>query len=71
MLGPSEKARSLLTMKKPTNKQAITLSKLLPATSKKFIPLSECAATSAHAKKKKFSTGTSKLSAVTDFAQKL
>ena len=70
MLGPSEKAKSLLTMKKPTNKQTITLSKL-PATSKKFIPLSECAATSAHAKKKKFSTGTSKLSAVADFVQKL
>ena len=66
MQGPNEKAESLLaTMKKPTNKQALTLSKLFPSTSKKFNPLSECTATSAHAKKKKFSTGTSKLSAVT------
>ena len=52
---PTEKAQSLLTsMKKPTEKQALALSKLFPA-SKKFNPHAECVAKAAHAKKKKFS----------------
>ena len=50
-------------MKKPTEKQALALSKLFPA-SKKFNPRAECVAKAAHAKKKKFSA-VPKLSSVT------
>ena len=64
MQDPNEKVQGLLTsMKKPTEKQALALSKLFPA-SKKFNPHAECVAKAAHAKKKKFSTAP-KLSSVT------
>ena len=52
-----------MSTRKPTDKQALALSKLFPA-SKKFNPQAECVAKAAHAKKKKFSTA-SKLSSVT------
>ena len=64
MQDPNEKAQGLLTsMKKPTEKQALALSKLFPA-SKKFNPHAEYVAKAAHAKKKKFSTAP-KLSSIT------
>lgn len=64
MQDPNQKAQSLLTnVKKPTEKQALALSKIFPA-SKKFNPRAECVAKAAHAKKKKFSTAP-KLSSVT------
>ena len=64
MQDPNEKAKGLLTgMRKPTDKQAVALSKLFPS-SKKFNPQAECVAKTAHAKKKKFATAP-KLSSVT------
>ena len=63
MQDPNEKAQGLLTsMKKPTEKQALALSKLFPA-SKKFNPHAKCVAKAAHTKKK-FSTAP-KFSSVT------
>ena len=64
MQDPNEKVQGLLTsMKKPTEKQALALNKLFPA-SKKFNPHAECVAKAAHAKKKKIYTAP-KLSSVT------